>query len=47
MFAVSVAMQCFQMISWQGCDVPQLCGAVQLSKLSAGNFLDRPKAPAV
>ncbi len=47
MLPLSVAMQCFQTISWRGCQVAQLCGAVQLSKLSAGNLLYRRKAPAV
>jgi len=45
MLPLSVAMQCFQTIPWRGCHVPQLCRAVQLPKLSAGDLLNRLKAP--
>jgi hypothetical protein len=46
MLSLSVAVQCFQAVPWRRCQIPQLGGAGQLPKLSAGNLLDSLKAPA-
>jgi len=46
MSPLSVPMQCFQAVPRRSCHIPQLCRAVQLPQLSAGDFLDCLKAPA-